>query len=153
MTIPEAAQGLSDLILKVRDQVCGKGDDRDDEDFENFRVYLVAHSMGGLVCRCMLQNEAYGSAEARELVDKVFTYGTPHNGIDVAGINIPGFFSLFDINNFNRDTMREYLDIDDDERADSLDGKFDRKNSFAWSAPTTRITTSPPACPVCSPAK
>jgi len=77
----------------------------------DFRCYLVAHSMGGLVCRAFLQNPKLGSNEARRCVDKVFTYATPHNGIDVAGINIPSWMSLNDMNNFNRDRMAAFLNL------------------------------------------
>lgn len=126
-TIEQAAQGLSDLILRVRDQVCRDGQMKP----EDFKVYLVAHSMGGLVCRCFLQNGKVGSAAARKLVDKVFTYATPHNGIEMAGMNVPGFFELWDLNNFNRDRMREYLAIKDKQApANSLDGKFDPARFF-----------------------
>ncbi len=126
-TVEQAAKGLSDLILRVRDQVCRDGQMKP----EDFRVYLVAHSMGGLVCRCFLQNEAVGSPEARKLVDKAFTYATPHNGIEMAGMNVPGFFELWDMDNFNRDRMREYLAIKDKKApANSLDGKFDPARFF-----------------------
>ena len=127
LSIPEAAAGLNDLILKLRDQVCGD----DAASRQAFKVYLVAHSMGGLVCRCMLQNERYGSIEAREMVDKVFTYATPHNGIEMLGINVPGFLKLWDINNFNHARMVEYLGLQGKpERVDSLDGKFDPQRFF-----------------------
>ncbi|WP_329214389.1 hypothetical protein OG352_04040 [Streptomyces sp. NBC_01485] len=46
------------------------------------RVYLVAHSMGGLICRCLLQKilpEA--GRKPTDVVAKLFTYGTPHGGI------------------------------------------------------------------------
>ena len=126
-TVEEAARGLSDLILRVRDQVCLNGQMKP----EDFRVYLVAHSMGGLVCRCFLQNAAAGSDEARKLVDKVFTYATPHNGIEMAGMNVPGFLGLWDMNNFNRDKMRKYLAIKDKNvGVNSLDGKFDPSRFF-----------------------
>lgn len=126
-TIEQAAQGLSDLILRVRDQVCRDGQMKP----EDFRVYLVAHSMGGLVCRCFLQNEAVGTRDARRLVDKVFTYATPHNGIEMAGVNVPGFFELWDMNNFDRDRMRDYLAIKGKKApANSLDGKFDPARFF-----------------------
>jgi len=126
-TIKEAANGLSDLILRVRDQVCLDGQMKP----EDFKVYLVAHSMGGLVCRCFLQNSAVGSNEARKLVDKVFTYATPHNGIEMAGMNVPGFFDLWDMDNFNRGEMRKYLDIKDKKvGVNSLDGKFDPRRFF-----------------------
>ncbi len=126
-TVMDAAKGLGDLILRVRDQVCLDGQVKP----EDFRVYLVAHSMGGLVCRCFLQNSAAGSDAARRLVDKVFTFATPHNGIEMAGINVPGFFGLWDMNNFSRDTMRKYLDIKDKNTGvNSLDGKFDPQRFF-----------------------
>ena len=127
LTIPEAAKGLNDLVLKLRDQVCG--DDADSR--VAFKVYLVAHSMGGLVCRAMLQNEEYGSAEARGLVDKVFTYATPHNGIEMLGANVPSFLKLWDVNNFNRGKIAKYLGFDGEpERVDSLNGKFDSQRFF-----------------------
>lgn len=126
-TVEQAAAGLSDLILRVRDQVCSGGQMKP----ADFRVYLVAHSMGGLVCRCFLQNAQLGSSEARRLVDKVFTYATPHKGIEMAGKNVPGFLGLWDLNNFNRDRMREYLAINDMKTAvNSLDGKFDPARFF-----------------------
>lgn len=46
------------------------------------RVLLVAHSMGGLVCRCLLQNLLPDlGRRPTDHVDKLFTYGTPHGGI------------------------------------------------------------------------
>lgn len=87
---------------------------------DQFKCYLVAHSMGGLVVRALLQNAANDVksiafagkekqvASIRGCVAKVFTYGTPHNGIDFAGHNVPGF--LRDISTFNRDVMKAYLD-------------------------------------------
>jgi len=65
--------------------------------------------MGGLVCRAFLQNPKLGSAEARGAVDKLFTYATPHNGIDMR--IVPGWFSFGDVNNFNRERMVKYLDV------------------------------------------
>ena len=68
--------------------------------------------MGGLVCRAFLQNAKLGDQKARDCVDKFFTYATPHNGIDMAGINVPEFLGLNDINNFNRDRMAKYLELE-----------------------------------------
>lgn len=122
------AQGLSDLVLAVRDRVCGhRGPER-----HAFRVYLVAHSMGGLICRCFLQNRAVGDAEAKRLVEKVFTYATPHNGIDLSVIgNVPGFFSLNNADNFNRKRMAEYLDLEGvADRVDDLRGRFEPQRFF-----------------------
>ena len=44
------------------------------------QVYLVAHSMGGLICRSLIQRHL---TEPKTKVAKIFTYGTPHGGIDV----------------------------------------------------------------------
>jgi hypothetical protein len=108
--ITEFAKGLSQLILRVRDLVCA--DPSNGITDENFRCYLVAHSMGGLVCRAFLQNTDLGDDQARHYVDKVFTYATPHNGIDMGGINIPEWLGSADINNFNREKMAKYLNIE-----------------------------------------
>ncbi len=126
-TIPQAARGLKDLIHRLRDQVCG-----DDAGARKaFRVYLAAHSMGGLVCRCFLQNDQVSGPEDRALVDKVFTYATPHNGIDMAGMNVPRFLNMWDMNNFNRKEMAEYLMLPEgSKRVDSLDGKFEPSRFF-----------------------
>lgn len=87
--IEDAALGLYDLITLVRLKTNAD------------KVILVAHSMGGLVARCMMQKicreretrkhtgRTGPRIEARNLVDKFFTYGTPHGGIvfDAGPIN------------------------------------------------------------------
>lgn len=125
-SIETAAKGLSDLILKTRDQVCGD----DEEARKAFRVYLVAHSMGGLIARCFLQNDETGPDEARRLVDKVLTYGTPHNGIDIRFANVPRFLGGWDMNNFNRQRMAQYLKLQDHSSVNTLDGKFPESRFF-----------------------
>lgn len=125
-SIPDAARGLRDLIYRLRDQVCGDDPVAKGE----FRVYLVAHSMGGLVCRCFLQNDQVSTPVDRALVDKVFTYATPHNGIEMAGLNVPRFLNLWDMNNFNRTEMANYLMLPTVDRVDSLAGKFDPRRFF-----------------------
>ncbi len=125
--IIEAARGLGDLIEQVRHQVCG-GDPEAERDF---KVYLVAHSMGGLICRCLLQNDQVGSKTAKLSVDKVFTYGTPHNGIEIGGINVPRMLGLWDISNFNRKHIAEYLDLEPrDGKVNHLNGKFPPERFF-----------------------
>jgi hypothetical protein len=108
--IEHFAKGLGKLVLRLRDKVCGQaGNEVAPEDF---RVYLVAHSMGGLICRAFLQNADLGTADARGAVDKLFTYATPHNGIDMRVVrNVPGWLSFGDVNNFNRERMAKYLDV------------------------------------------
>ncbi len=118
--IEEFATGLSDLILRVRELVCKNGKNKTTKD--DFRCYLVAHSMGGLVCRAFLQNAKLGTDEARRCVDKVFTYATPHNGIEMVGMNVPKWLSANDISNFNRERMSQYLDLKEQyEKTDRVD--------------------------------
>ena len=108
--IEHFAKGLGDLILKLRDKMCA--DKKLGVAPADFRVYLVAHSMGGLVVRAFLQNPKLGNAAARACVDKVFTYATPHNGIDMRLVrNVPGWLSFGDVNNFNRERMAGYLAV------------------------------------------
>jgi hypothetical protein len=127
LSVVEAARGLKVLIHRLRRQVCGE----DEALLAQFRVHLVAHSMGGLVCRSFLQNDEISSDEDRRLVDKVFTYATPHNGIELAGVNVPAVLGLWDMNNFNRGRMARDLGLPADAaRVDSLDGKFDPRRFF-----------------------
>ncbi|HSK29344.1 MAG TPA: hypothetical protein VLA17_05220 [Candidatus Limnocylindria bacterium] len=108
--IEHFAKGLDGLILRLRDKICANKDNKVTP--ADFRVYLVAHSMGGLVCRAFLQNPKLGSADARATVDKLFTYATPHNGIDMRIVrNVPGWLTFGDVNNFNRERMAKYLDV------------------------------------------
>jgi pimeloyl-ACP methyl ester carboxylesterase len=126
-SIEAAAKGLADLIERLREQVAGA----DAGARAAFRVHLVAHSMGGLVVRCLLQNQEAVGRDVRPLVDKVFTYATPHNGIETFGMNVPAFLGMFDIDNFNRKRMAKYLGLaGSPERVDSLDGKFPPERFF-----------------------
>lgn len=118
--ITQFAEGLGKLILRLRTLICRKGGKHpilgkpldNDVDEKDFKVYLVAHSMGGLVCRAFLQNKELGTEEARRAVDKVFTYATPHNGIDLRVVrNVPGWNALGEATNFNRDKMAGYLGL------------------------------------------
>jgi hypothetical protein len=147
-SIQEIAVDLREFILRIRDHVCGT----DNEERNKFKVYLVAHSMGGLVCRCYIQNICFNGVTdlngkkdpernkvlelpGDSLVDKVFTYGTPHNGIEFLGINVPdlGPLDAFHSSNFNRDKMRIYLDLpEDSERVDSLNGRFPPDRFFSF---------------------
>jgi hypothetical protein len=106
--IEQFAKGLGELIIRLRNKVVANPANKVTK--EAFRVHLVAHSMGGLVCRAFLQNTKLGKAEARAAVDKVFTYATPHNGIDLRIVrNVPGWLTFGDVDNFNRKRMATYL--------------------------------------------
>ncbi|WP_331741243.1 hypothetical protein OG535_03160 [Kitasatospora sp. NBC_00085] len=81
------------------------------------RVNLVAHSMGGLICRCLLQKtipDLRPGRRAADYVAKLFTYGTPHGGITFdVGFGVPE--ALRDTLNvsgadiFGPDRMYQYL--------------------------------------------
>lgn len=127
LSIVAAARGLKELIYQLRDQVCGTDAAR----LAEFRVHLVAHSMGGLVCRAFLQNDAISTPADRALVDKVFTYAAPHNGIELGGVNVPAVLGLWDMNNFNRKRMAAYLGLPARSgRVDTLNDRFPAARFF-----------------------
>jgi hypothetical protein len=139
-SIYQFAEDLREFVLRVRKQICGS----DKKALKKFKVYLVAHSMGGLVCRAYIQNicvsgtgnknrDAELELPGDHLVDKVFTYATPHNGIDVLGLNVPnlGGFDEVDVKNFNRNYMKEYLKLPPNaESVNSLNGTFPPEKFF-----------------------
>ncbi|HEX8523073.1 MAG TPA: alpha/beta hydrolase [Tepidisphaeraceae bacterium] len=73
-TVEQAAENLAALIKDVK-KLTGAD-----------KVNLIAHSMGGLVCRSLIQNiyRRNGKSIAADNIDKFFTYGTPHAGINFA---------------------------------------------------------------------
>jgi len=144
------ATGLGTLILNLRSRIYPQGASTvvSEEDralgkppYEQFRVYLVAHSMGGLVVRAFLQNPAFGQAAARSLVDKVFTYATPHNGIDISLLgNIPSWLALYGMNTFSRDVAAGLLALADDQRDN---GAVDIVTNFDASRIFNLVGTNP----------
>jgi hypothetical protein len=105
--IKEYAKKLAEVVAKVKELVLKRNPAIVPSDY---RCYLVAHSMGGLVVRTFLQNRSIGTEDARRAVGKVFTYATPHNGIDLLKGSVPSWLSLNEANTFNRAKMAEYLD-------------------------------------------
>ncbi|MGP6173508.1 esterase/lipase family protein [Corynebacterium sp. A21] len=101
--IEAAAQGLLELIDTIRAKTGAP------------RVHLVAHSMGGLICRCLIQKIIPDkSGHATDYVDRLFTYATPHGGInfDVGFGLIERLRDLTGIRGtdiFGPDRMWEYL--------------------------------------------
>src|SRR3712207_2021996 len=78
--LEEAAKDLFELVTCVKRKTGAP------------RVHLVAHSMGGLICRSMIQRfipeltrgdgEPLRRDAAADHVQSLFTYGTPHGGIE-----------------------------------------------------------------------
>lgn len=75
-SLERAAENLLELIEKLQAKSGARA------------VYLVAHSMGGLICRCLIQKvipDQRPGRTATDYVDKLVTLGTPHGGIHFAG--------------------------------------------------------------------
>jgi len=87
------------------------------------RVHLVAHSMGGLICRCLIQkvipeHAGRGGKSATDYVDRLFTYATPHGGIEFdAGFGlfekVRDAFGISGADIFGPERMWEYLNPGD----------------------------------------
>lgn len=81
------------------------------------QVHLVAHSMGGLVCRSLIQRVL--KERAKDRVARLFTYATPHRGIHFRrGLgfltSVRDLLGLNDSDTFGPRRMREYLDFPED---------------------------------------
>ena len=132
------AKRLREFLIHVRGAVLDKTEEEAD-----FRAYLVAHSMGGLICRCYLQNPEIPDLDGnkgprnwqKKGVDKVFTYATPHGGIEFRrGLGwVEGLRDFLDPNNagnFGPKRMREFLDLPKKEPLNSLMERFPEERFF-----------------------
>ena len=133
------ALGLHDMVERLRGLYTAYGKSVGADYGNTFKVFLVAHSMGGLVVRSYLQKvlpDKQGKRfnVANLPVDKVFTYGTPHNGIELQGLGNRINVGLYDINNFYRPNMARYLGFarnHGNKPVNSLNGKFPAERLFA----------------------
>jgi pimeloyl-ACP methyl ester carboxylesterase len=130
--ISEAARGLAEFVDLVRSKTKGKP-----------RVDLVAHSMGGLICRTALQREM---PKPETVVSKLVTVGTPHGGIDVKlggsiGDWVIDTFGPNGSDIFSPNQMREYMlpdGYDWKADADPETGKWDARK-MVGSFPPRRV--------------
>lgn len=111
-SIERAAESLFDLVETVRRKTGAP------------RVFLVAHSMGGLICRSVIQRVIpRRNGAATDHIARVFTYATPHGGIEFA-VGWGVLEALRDATGiqgadiFGPDRMREYLTADESEHRD-----------------------------------
>jgi len=115
LSVEEAARGLRDFIDEILLQIANAQRLQGSQAFENGpKVHLVTHSMGGLICRCLIQ-KIYDPGQAVKYIDKLFTYGTPHGGIhfDIAGARLVerlrDMIGYHDSDNFGPRKMYEFL--------------------------------------------
>jgi len=102
-SIEDSAIELRKLIIEIKKETGAS------------HVHLVAHSMGGLVCRSLLQ-KIYPENKERsgDHVARVFTFGTPHGGIRFrTGLGllerIRDAIGALDSDDFGPQRMYEYL--------------------------------------------
>lgn len=93
----------------------------------DYRVILIAHSMGGLVARCLIQNLL---PDPKRWIHRLVTIGTPHGGIELSAVPdileelVAGKGNVLGAAIFKETRMREYLKLSKSADLKSLDGKF-----------------------------
>lgn len=103
-----------------------------------FKVILIAHSMGGLVCRTLIQNTMkQRDLDPKAWIHRLVTIGSPHGGIELG--RMPDFIERtvahtlnpFNSGIFDPANMRKYLNIPADHDVRSLgDSGFPVKRCF-----------------------
>ncbi len=109
------------------------------QDDQDYKVILIAHSMGGLVCRCLLQSLLPGlKQDPKRWIHRLVTIGTPHGGIELSVVPdfledlIAGKGNALNAAIFKEDRMRQYLKLEKDKKdkqsklvdVRSLNGKY-----------------------------
>lgn len=113
-SIEEHANDLYELVCETIPTRLGKAG----VDLSTYKVILMAHSMGGLVCRAFMQRLLpQQGKDPKDWVHRFVTMGSPHRGIDLGGI--PDFLedrvvtalNPFGAGIFKEERMRNYLDL------------------------------------------
>jgi len=129
-TVRSIEAHAEDLYTLICETIPGRlrtaGVDLGDND-RDYRVILIAHSMGGLVCRTLIQNlmPSHGK-DPKDWVYRLITMGTPHKGIELGRIPdvienfVTSKLNPFDANIFQEDRMRDYLKLEKTHEIHSL---------------------------------
>ena len=81
---------------------------------QDYKVILIAHSMGGLVCRYLIQNML---PDPKRWIHRLVTIGTPHGGIELSAIPdileeiVAGKGNVLRAAIFKEERMRQYLKL------------------------------------------
>ncbi|MDO8478518.1 MAG: hypothetical protein Q7W02_20445 [Candidatus Rokubacteria bacterium] len=135
--IEEHAEDLYTLVCQtIPERLRKAGVDLGEND-RDYRVILIAHSMGGLVCRTLIQNliPHVHNKDPKDWIYRFVTMGTPHRGINLGRIPdvienlLTSKLNPFDANIFKEERMREYLKLDPTEDLHSL-GDPSAKHAF-----------------------
>jgi len=110
------------VIKRLKDLGCDFG-----AKDEKFKVILIAHSMGGLVCRTLMHNVMKKRGmDPKAWIHRLVTIASPHGGIELSAVPsglqhlAATTFNPFDSGIFDPLTMREYLNLEKDEDPRSL---------------------------------
>ena len=127
-SIEDHAEDLYTLVCEtIPERLKKAGVDLGERD-RDYRVILIAHSMGGLVCRTLIQNLMPSATcpvgkshkhdkDPKDWVYRLVTMGTPHRGIDLGRIPdvienfVTSKLNPFDANIFQEERMRKYLKL------------------------------------------
>jgi pimeloyl-ACP methyl ester carboxylesterase len=110
----------------------------------SYKVILIAHSMGGLVCRTLIQNLLpFMGIDPKSQIHRLVTIASPHGGIEMS--SIPDAFENFVVNTFNpgdtrifkEEDMRRYLKLDTKYALNSL-GELAQARADQFSFPVQR---------------
>lgn len=141
-SIEDHAEDLYTLVCEtIPERLRAAGVDLGEND-RDYRVILIAHSMGGLVCRTLIQNllpaktcplkrkhehdEHPHDRDPKQWIYRLVTMGTPHKGIDLGRIPdvvenfVTSRLNPFDANIFEEKRMREYLKLKATDEVHSL---------------------------------
>ena len=104
---------------------------------KDFKVILIAHSMGGLICRYLIQSLL---TDPTRWIHRLVTIGTPHQGIELSAVPdlledlVAGKGNLINSAIFKEDRMRGYLALNEK----GPDGKLPELHSLNGKYPEGR---------------